>query len=127
MSSQRLAMQVNVPVHLPGKGPLSLALLGLAKSDMSLLNIATKLSPLIAAAVPTLDRPVEEEEDAQRARSKSHASASTLNGVCFASPSSSWIWGVVCVPSVQIDGLDRPPELNLSVRMVVCLSAFLPA
>lgn len=76
-------LQVNVPVQLPGQGPLSIAMLGLAKSELSLLSIAARLAPLIAQAVPTLDQaPQDEQEPSKSARSASNAAASTPNGKC---------------------------------------------
>jgi hypothetical protein len=43
-------MQVNIPVLVPGRPPMSVALLGLQRSDTRLLHVAAKLGPLISAA-----------------------------------------------------------------------------
>ena len=43
-------MQVNIPVLIPGQPPMSVALLGLQRSDTRLLHVAAKLGPLISAA-----------------------------------------------------------------------------
>ena len=42
--------QVNIPVLVPGQPPMSVALLGLQRSDMRLLHVAAKLGPLISRA-----------------------------------------------------------------------------
>ncbi len=39
--------QVNIPVLVPGQPPMSIALLGLQRSDMRLLHVAAKLGPVI--------------------------------------------------------------------------------
>ena len=44
-------VQVNIPVLMPGQPPLSVALLGLHKSDMRLLHVAAKLGAFIANAL----------------------------------------------------------------------------
>ena len=38
---------MNIPVLVPGQPPMSVALLGLQRSDMRLLHVAAKLGPVI--------------------------------------------------------------------------------
>ena len=77
-----MLLQVNIPISIPGQGPLSIALLGLAKSDRSLIDIAARLAPHIAAAVPALDQPgdAEGEEEEEASRKGSNVRASTSAG-----------------------------------------------
>ncbi|KAK9794378.1 hypothetical protein WJX73_002477 [Symbiochloris irregularis] len=79
--------QVNVPIDIPGQGPLSIALLGLAKSDMSLIDIALRMAPLINKVIPTLNTRMAQEDDEReeetagaRARRQSNSHASTASG-----------------------------------------------
>ena len=48
--SLRPCLQVNIPVQVPGQPPMSVALLGLQRSDLRLLHVAAKLGPLISRA-----------------------------------------------------------------------------
>ena len=48
LTGARFCPQVNVPVQVPGQPPMSVALLGLQRSDMRLLHVAAKLGPVIS-------------------------------------------------------------------------------
>lgn len=47
-------VQVVIPVKIPGSPPLAIALIGMPRSDMQLLHVASKLGPLITRTAPEI-------------------------------------------------------------------------
>ncbi len=53
-ASHFLYLQAVIPVTLPGQPPLSIALLGMPRSDLQLLHLVAKLGPLLGRLAPQI-------------------------------------------------------------------------
>ena len=63
-----------MPVEMPGQQLTSVSMLGLHKSDMRLLHLAVKISPLIAEAAEEIAVAMAEEEEEHNQHQQASAS-----------------------------------------------------
>ena len=67
-----------MPVEMPGQQLTSISMLGLHKSDMRLLHLAAKISPLIAQAAEEIAVAMAEDEEEHDEHQQASASGQSI-------------------------------------------------